>query len=116
MPATTDNAKDATTEAVKIAQEAARRYLDESLAINASYLNAWTASANAALRSSFEMQNAGLQAWRTVFEAGLQANRSLFDQTIELVRKNQDVTAKIVATGIGLAESAFPRGRTEREQ
>lgn len=105
---TTRDPREVTAEAVKVAQDAARRYLDESVAMNTSYFNAWTASTQAALRTAFDLQNANLQAWRTAFDATLQANRSWFDQTAELMRKNQEVTVKLVAAGFGLAESALP--------
>ncbi|MBI4320263.1 MAG: hypothetical protein HY675_17370 [Chloroflexi bacterium] len=117
MPAeTAREARDATAEAVKVAQDAARRYLDESVATNATYFSAWAASAQAALRTAFELQNAGLQTWRGLLDATSQANRSWLDQSAELIRRNQDVTAKMLAACFGLAESTLPRGRAERER
>jgi hypothetical protein len=98
-----------TIEATKLAQDAARRYMDESAAIGRTYFVNWAASAQAGLRMAFDVQNAMIQATRTMVDATAQANRSWMDQTAESVRKGQEATAKIVAAGFDSMGSAMPK-------
>ncbi len=99
------------SEAARAAWEAARRYMDESATIGRTYISAWTASAQAGLRTAMDLQNAMIQASRTVLDAMAQANRSWFDQSAESVRKAQDATARFVAAGVDMMDSAMPRPR-----
>ena len=106
-----DTAKSTTVEAVKFVQDAADRYLDESASISRAYFAAWSAATQAGLRTTFQLQNSAIQATRTVADAVVQANLSWFDQTAESIRKSQEATSKVVASGIGIMESALPKAK-----
>jgi hypothetical protein len=111
MPTVTENIESSTIEATKLAQEAARRYMDESTAIGRTYFDNFAASAQAGLRLAFDIQNAMIQASRVMMDATVQANRTWLDQTAGTIRKGQDATAKLVATGFDVAASSMPKGR-----
>ncbi len=98
-------------EAAQTAQEAFRRYVDDSSALARTYLRAWNAGAQASLRIAFLQQNALMQATRTVIDAGAQANREWMDQAMESTRVLQDATSRLVAAGFEMADSAMPGAR-----
>lgn len=100
-----------TAEAIKAAQDAARRYMDESAAIGRTYFAAWDAAAQASMRTAFDLQNAMIQASRSVLDATCQASRSWFDQAAESVRKSQEATIKLVVAGFDVLESTMPKPR-----
>lgn len=112
MPTVTETMENTTIEATKLAQDAARRYMDESVAIGRTYFTNWTAAAQVGMRIAFDVQNAMVQASRSIMEASAQANRSWFDQGTESVRKGQDATAKMVAAGFDAMTSAIPKARS----
>lgn len=103
--------KDNATQATRIAQDAARRYMDESAAISRTYFNAWRAAMQAGLRTGYDLQNAMIQAWRTMFDASCQASHDWIDQTSESVRKSEDATARMVAAAFDIVESTMPKAR-----
>lgn len=109
MATVTETMESTTIEATKIAQDAARRYMDESAAIGRTAFANWAASAQAGLRVAFDVQNAMLQASRTIMEASAQANRVWSDQAVESIRKSQDTTTKMVAAGFDAMGSAMPK-------
>lgn len=111
MPTVTENIESSTVEATKLAQEAARRYVDETTAIGRTYFNSWAAATHAGLRLAFDVQNAMIQASRMMMDATTQANRTWLDQTADTVRKGQEATAKLVSTGFDMTASAMPKGR-----
>jgi hypothetical protein len=111
MATMTDARDNSTAEAVKAAQDAARRYLDESSSISRIYFTAWSAAAQVGLRTAFDLQNAMVQSSRALLDAANQANRNWFDQAAEAVRKGQDASVKLVAAGFDMVESSVPKGR-----
>ncbi len=108
---TTADTMRSSTEAARVAQDAARRYMEESAAIGRTYFNAWSATAQAGLRTAFDLQNTVIQASRTMLDATNQANRNWFDQTVESVHKGQDATARLMTAGLDMVDSAMPRTR-----
>ena len=111
MATVTETMESTTIEATKLAQDAARRYMDESAAIGRTYFNNWAAAAQASLRIAFDVQNAMIQASRSMLEATTQANRNWFDQGADSLRKGQDATTKMVAAGFDAMGSAMPKSR-----
>lgn len=109
MATVTETMESTTIEATKLAQDAARRYMDESAAIGRVYFANWTAGAQAGLRVAFDIQNAMMQASRTVLDASAQANRSWMDQAADSVRKGQDAAAKLVAASFDTMGSSMPK-------
>ncbi len=108
---TTADTMKSSTEAARIAQDAARRYMEESVTIGRTFFTAWSAGAHAALRTAFDLQNTAIQASRTMLDATNQANRSWFEQAADSIHKGQDATARLVSAGIDMVESAMPRAR-----
>lgn len=100
-----------TVEAVKVAQDAARRYMDESASIGRTYFNSWAATAQASMRTAFELQNTMMQASRTVADAVAKANRDWIDQAAESIKKRQEAEAKLMAAGVDVVETAMPKPR-----
>lgn len=111
MATVSDVSRNTTAEAAQAAQEAVRKYLDESTTLGRSTLTTWAATTQAGLRTAFELQNATVQASRALFDSTIQANRAWMDQAAESMRKSQEVTAKLVAAGFNLVESATQNGR-----
>jgi hypothetical protein len=111
MATVTETMENTTIEAAKIAQDAARRHLDESTAVGRTYFSSRATAAQAGIRVAFDLQNAMIQASRTMMDASTQANRAWFDQTAEMARKNQDTTAKLITAGLDVAGSAIPKAR-----
>ena len=111
MATVTETMENSTIEATKLAQDAARRYMDESAAIGRTYFTNWVASAQAGMRIAFDVQNAMIQASRAMIEATTLANRNWFDQGVDSVRKGQDSMAKMAAAGFDAMESAIPKPR-----
>lgn len=109
MPA--DTKENGAVEAVKVAQDAARRYMDESAAIGRTYFNAWAASAQASMRTAFDLQIAMLQASRGVVDAAAKANRDWLDQAADSVKKSQEAAAKLASAGVDVIETAMPKPR-----
>ncbi len=104
-------AKSSPAEAAQVAQETMRRYLDESVTLGRTYLGVWTATAQANLRATFDLQNVALQVSRGLFDSAVQANRVWLDQAADSLCKGQDATAKVITASLGLVESALPNGR-----
>ncbi len=111
MATITDTRDTSTAEAVKVAQDAARRYMDESASIGRTFYTAWSGAVQGGMRTTFDLQNAMIQASWTVLDATCVATRGWFDQTAEAIHKSQDATIKMMASGFGLAESTMPRPR-----
>ncbi len=111
MATVADTRINSTAEAVKVAQDAARRYMDETTAIGRTYLTAWSTASQASLRTAFEVQNAALQAWWAMLDASCQASRSWFDQTAESVHKGQEAISKLVAASFDMFESTVLKPR-----
>ncbi len=107
----TDTRESTTLEVAKVAQDAARRYMDESASIGRTFVAAWGATVQAGLRTAFDLQNAVIQASRTILDASAQANRNWFDQGADSMRKSQDATAKLMASGLDMVESIMPKAR-----
>jgi len=111
MTTATDATKGSPAEAMKVAQDAVRRYMDESEAISRMYFDIWAAATQAAMRTGFELQNSSIQAWRSMIDSSAQANRGWMDQTTEMVRKSQDASGKVMTAGIDLMESMIRSAR-----
>lgn len=109
MATITETMESSTIEATKLAQDAARRYMDESATIGRTFFANWAASAQAGMRMAFDVQNAMVQASRTMAEATTQANRTWMDQAADSVRKSQEATAKLVAAGFDAMGTAMPK-------
>jgi hypothetical protein len=109
MPAETKD--NGTVEAVKVAQDVARRYMDESASIGRTYFNAWAATAQASMRTAFDLQNTMMQASRSVVDAAAKANRDWVDQAADSMKKSQEATAKLMAAGVDVIETAMPKPR-----
>lgn len=111
MPTSTDTRENGAAEAIKVAQDAARRYADESASIGRIYFSTWFATTQASMRTTFEVQNAVMQASRAVLDSAAQANSKWIDQAAESMRKSQDATAKLINAGVEVMESAMPKPR-----
>ena len=111
MATVTETMERSTIEATKLAQDAARRYMDESAAIGRTYFTNWAAAAQAGMRIAFDVQNAMIQASKSMMEATTQANRNWFDQGADSVRKGQDAITKTVAAGFDAMDSSMPKAR-----
>lgn len=111
MATVTETMENTTIEATKLAQDAARRYMDESAAIGRTYFSNWAAATQASMRIAFDVQNAMIQASRSIMDAATQANRNWFDQGADAVRKGQDAMGKTVTAGFDALDSAMPKAR-----
>lgn len=111
MATVTETMENSTIEATKLAQEAARRYMDESAAIGRTYFSNWVAATQTGMRIAFDVQNAMIQASRSMMEATTLANRNWYDQGADAVRKGQDAMAKTVTAGFDAIDSAMPKTR-----
>jgi hypothetical protein len=100
-----------TVEAVKVAQDAARRYMDESASIGRAYFNAWAATVQASMRTAFDLQSTMMQASRSVADAAAKANRDWMDQASDSMKKSQEATARLVCAGVDVVETAMPKAR-----
>ena len=108
MPTTADGLKKPAADAIPAA---AKTYMSETASLGKTYFDAWVATAQAGLRSAFDIQNAAMQTSRVMFDAAVQADRFWLDQAAESVRKSQDAAAKLASVAVGLAESGIPNGR-----
>lgn len=111
MTTAADAKKTSAVEEMRVAQDAVRRYMDESESISRMYFDIWAATSQATLRTAFELQNTSIQAWRTMLDSTAQANRGWIEQAAESVRKNQEATGKVMAAGFDLMESMLRSAR-----
>lgn len=101
-----ETAAAAVTEATRIAAQAARRstetarasvdtaraYFDETTALGRDLVGTWAAQSEAAIKASFEAQNAAVEAGMGFFDLTVKSNRQAMDQLTDLVRRTQQAT------------------------
>jgi hypothetical protein len=107
MPTVSDTPKGMPPDSASLAQDAFRRFVDDSTALGRSVFAAWSAASQASLQASFELQNASLQASRALMDSGVKASNALLDQATDSVRKGQEATTRIVTASLNLADSAW---------
>ncbi len=107
---------EATRQAVKDSanmQDALRQYVDQVVTANRTYFAACSEIWQDALRTTFDLQNATLQATRTTLDASTQANQSLIEQWAKAVRQGQSASSKLMAAGTRLIDATIPAGRSQ---
>ena len=101
-----------TTESAHTAQEAARRYMEESAALGRAFVNAWTSSVQVGTKAAFLQQSAMIQATQAMADTMAQANHDWLEQTAIWVRAVQDSTARLVNAGAEMVGSVIPSSQS----
>jgi hypothetical protein len=73
-------------------QEAARQGVEQSYALSKQVLDAWTTSTEAALKASFDLQNAAIEAGQAIIGPAGSPNQALYRQWTDTVRLAQQAT------------------------
>lgn len=92
-------------------QEALRRYMDEVAVASRELLGTWASVQQASLRSSCELQNAGLQVSQAMVEAWMKAGQVALDRSLDCARQCQEVGMKWMSASSRLAEPFTLNGK-----
>ena len=135
---TRETVNEATSEAVRATSEASRRtllsaqdamqttraYMEESIEGNRKLFNAYARGVEAAIKGSFEVQNAVFAAGMSFLDASTNSSRDVVQQWTEVARQAQQATLEVWQASVGAgdrllassAESAEAAGREETRQ
>ena len=97
-------------QAIATAHDSGCRCMDEMANLSRVYFGAWASTQQAALETTFRLQNSTIQASRTVLDAAVQANRGLFEEWTRTVAENQTAATRMVAAGLSILRDSMPRG------
>ena len=136
--ATRETVNEAASEVIRATSEASRRtllsaqdamrtsrtYLAESTEANRKLFNAYARGFEAAIRGSFEVQNAAFAAGMSFLDTSTNSSRNVVQQWTEAARQAQQATLEVWQASVGAgdrllassAESAEAAGREETRQ
>jgi len=119
MPTTTAHPQSAVDEAVRIAADGSRRtvesaqaavqatrtYLDQVNQVSGELFKIWAATADAALQSAFDYQNAAFANGQAGFEIWTSSSKDGLRRWVELTHQTQATTRKAYQANLKLFES-----------
>jgi hypothetical protein len=97
----TSEASRRTLQSAQDATQTARTYLEESIEANRKLFNAFAQGIEAALRGSFEVQNAAFASGMSLLEASTNSSRNVAQQWTEATREAQQATLEAWQAGVG---------------
>src|SRR5919108_4565741 len=94
---------------MQTAQQTARTYLEGTIEANRKLFNAYAQGIEAAIRGSFEVQNAVLAAGMSFLDASTNSSRNVVQQWTEAAREAQQATLEAWQAGVGAGDGLLAR-------
>jgi hypothetical protein len=91
--------------------QTARAYLEESIEANRKLFNAYAQGIEAAIKGSFEVQNAVLAAGRSFLDASANSGRNVAQQWTEGAHQAQQATLEAWQAGVGAGDKMLGQQR-----